>query len=130
MAAKRKTDDSPRSDIKIKKEKKEKNKSKRQKKKDVAKVEKSLTDDLPINAQVLAEKRKVVIMQENQNSNVNVNEDNFDIPPLSAVQLSTSESELADIERQIRSVKSRLGLIVESESEEDADFINLKAEPG
>lgn len=92
-------------------------------------MEKSLTDDLPINAQVLAEKRKVVIMQESQNSS-NVNEDNFDIPPLSAVQLSTSESELADIERQIKNVKSRLGLIVESESEDDDDFINLKAEPG
>lgn len=114
--------------MKVKKEKKEKSaKGKKQKKKGV-KVEKSLTDDLPINAYVLAEKRKVVIMQENQNSNVI--EDNFDIPPLSAVQLSTSESELADIEKQIKNVKSRLGLIVESESEDDDDFINLKAEPG
>lgn len=114
--------------MKIKKEKKEKSKSKKQKKRESIKIEKSLTDDLPINAQVLAEKRKVVIMQENQNSNVN--EDNFDIPPLSAVQLSTSESELADIEKQIKNVKSRLGLIVESESEDDGDFLNLKAEPG
>lgn len=95
----------------------------------MVKVEKSLTDDLPVNAQVLVEKRKVVIMQENQNA-ANVIEDNFDIPPLSAVQLSTSESELADIEKQIKNVKSRLGLIVDSDSEEDADFINLKAEPG
>lgn len=111
----------------MKKEKKDKSKQKKLKKKESIKVEKSLTDDLPINASALAEKRKVVIMQENQNSNVN--EDNFDIPPLSAVQLSTTESELTDIERQIKNVKSRLGLIVESDSD-DGDFINLKAEPG
>lgn len=113
--------------MKVKKEKKEKTKQKKLKKKENIKVEKSLTDDLPITANALAEKRKVVIMQENQNSSVN--EDNFDIPPLSAVQMSTTESELADIERQIKTVKSRLGLIVESDSD-DGDFINLKAEPG
>lgn len=126
VAAKRKNDDSPK-DVKVKKEKKDKTKQKKSKKKEDIKAEKSLTDDLPININALAGKRKVVIMQENRSSNVN--EDNFDIPPLSAVQLSTTESELADIERQIKNVKSRLGLIVESDSD-DADFINLKAEPG
>lgn len=119
---KRKTSES---EAEIKKEKKDK-KAKKLKKKDV-KAEKSLTDDLPVTASALAEKRKVVIMQENQKSSVN--EDNFDIPPLSAVQMSTTESELADIEKQIKSVKSRLGLMVESDSD-DGDLLNLKAEPG
>lgn len=127
VAEKRKYDETEKSDIRVKKEKKGKVKQRKLRNKDVVKVEKSLTDDLPITATALAEKRKVVIMRENQAGSVN--EDNFDIPPLSAVQMSTTESELADIERQIKTVKSRLGLIIESDSD-DGDFINLKAEPG
>lgn len=137
-ASKRKDDDLLEPDTKIKKEKKDKTKSKKSKKKDVLDQQsanlpeyKSLTDDLPISANTLSEKRKVVIMQEN-NSNMDdakdVDEDSFDIPPLSEVNLS-SESELAEIEKKIKSVKSRLGMLVESDSE-DIDFINLKAEPG
>lgn len=78
--------------------------------------------------------RKIVVMQENQNSNSTisnvetVNEDSFDIPPLSEVAMS-NENELAEIEKKIKNVKSRLGLQVPSESE-DEDFINIKAEPG
>lgn len=90
----------------------------------------SLTDNLPISASQLSEKRKVVVMQENNSNEFakDVDEDSFDIPPLSEVNLS-NESELIEIEKKIKSVKSRLGILVESDSE-DTDFINLKAEPG
>ncbi|KAF5294544.1 hypothetical protein FQR65_LT10736 [Abscondita terminalis] len=109
--------------------------SKKSKKKDEKLIKnstciKSLTDDLPVEASKLSEMRKIVIMQENQNSNSNldpVNEDCFDIPPLSEVNIS-NKHELKDIEEKIKNVKSRLGLQVESESD-DEDFINLKAEP-
>lgn len=140
--SKRKSDESPKSTVKVKKEKKDKIKSakKSSKKKDVKPIikdvseVKSLTDDLPVEASKLSEMRKIIIMQENQNSNSNmsnidnVNEDSFDIPPLSEVAMS-NENELEEIERKIKSVKSRLGLQVHSDSE-DEDFINLKVEPG
>lgn len=134
-ATKRKTEDE-KLDVKVKKEKKDKAKPKKSKKKDVTKISeisemKSLTDDLPISASALTEKRKVVVMQESEsvvNNSEVLDENSFDIPPLSEVNLC-SESELADIERKIRNVKSRLGILVESDSE-DVDFINLKAEHG
>lgn len=91
--------------------------------------QKSLTDDLPITANKLSEVRKIIIMQENENSLNNViNDDSFDIPLLSEVNLS-NESELEMLEKRIKNVKTRLGIQVESESE-DEDFINIKAEPG
>lgn len=135
QAAKRKEDEIPECDIKIKKEKKDK-KSKKAKKKETAEPEnstsefKSLTDDLPISANKLSGKHKILLTQESISNNGvsrNVDEDSFDIPPLSEVNLS-SESELIEIEKKIKSVKSRLGILVESDSE-DIDFINLKADP-
>lgn len=135
-ASKRKTDDAH-LNVKVKKEKKDKSKSnKKAKRKDVKPILKempelkSLTDNLPVEASKLSEMRKIVVMQENQNSNSNlesVNEDCFDIPPLSEVAIS-NENELVEIEKKIKNVKSRLGLQVASGSE-DEDFINLKAEP-
>ncbi|KAB0799475.1 hypothetical protein PPYR_07355 [Photinus pyralis] len=135
-ASKRKTDDAH-LNVKVKKEKKDKSKSnKKAKRKDVKPIlkemaeMKSLTDNLPVEASKLSEMRKIVVMQENHNSNSNlesVNEDCFDIPPLSEVAIS-NENELVEIEKKIKSVKSRLGLQVASDSE-DEDFINLKAEP-
>ncbi|KAK4886704.1 hypothetical protein RN001_002975 [Aquatica leii] len=132
--SKRKFDEE--TNVKIKKEKKERLKSnKKSKKKDEKLVKsnvsvKSLTDDLPVQASKLSEMRKIVIMQESQNNNSNletVNEDCFDIPPLSEVTIS-NEHELQEIEEKIKNVKSRLGLQVESDSD-DEDFIDLKAEP-
>ncbi|KAK5643358.1 hypothetical protein RI129_007203 [Pyrocoelia pectoralis] len=133
--SKRKSDDAH-LNVKVKKEKKDKEKSnKKAKRKDIKPIIKdipeikSLTDNLPVEASKLSEMRKIVVMQENQNSNSNiesVNEDCFDIPPLSEVAIS-NESELVEIEKKIKSVKSRLGLQVASDSDED--FINLKAEP-
>lgn len=91
---------------------------------------KSLTDDLPVSANKLSELRKVVIMQENiSSSHGKVKaEDDFDIPLLSEVNSLTSENDLRAIEKKIKNVKNRLGLLVESGSE-DEDFINIKAEP-
>lgn len=136
VATKRKPEDE-KPDVKVKKEKKDKVKPKKSKKKELTKATseilemKSLTDDLPISASTLTEKRKVVVMQENESVSNNtemLDENSFDIPPLSEVNMC-SESELADIERKIRNVKSRLGILVESDTE-DVDFINLKTDPG
>lgn len=92
-------------------------------------TEKSLTDDLPITANKLSEVRKIIVMQgNNNNTSNNISDDNFDIPLLSEVGLS-NEKELEVLEKRIKSVKTRLGIQVESESE-DEDFINIKAEPG
>ena len=91
---------------------------------------KSLTDDLPLNINKLSEARKIMLMQENKSKqeHVQMSDDNFfDIPSLSEVHAS-SETELKTIERQIKDVKSRLGLIVNSDSDEDC--LNIKAEPG
>lgn len=126
--AKRKASES--TNVNVKKEKK----IKKEDKKAVAKVEsteksvslfKSLTDDLPISANKLSEQRKIIIMQENKPSNAEI--DNFDIPPLSEVNMSTEE-ELEDIEKKIKTVKSRLGLLIASD--EEADCIDLKPDPG
>lgn len=91
---------------------------------------KSLTDDLPLNINKLSEARKIMLMQENKlkQDHVQMSNDNFfDIPSLSEVNAS-SATELKTIERQIKDVKSRLGLIVNSDSDEDC--LNIKAEPG
>jgi hypothetical protein len=68
-------------------------------------------------------------MKENQSNNnaEQVIQDSFDIPLLSEVNMSTEE-ELEDIEKKIKNVKSRLGLLVESDEEQDC--ITLKPEPG
>lgn len=55
-------------------------------------------------------------------------DDNFDIPLLSEVNESINEQELQEIEKKIRSVKSRLGLLVESDNEEES--ARIKSENG
>ncbi|XP_044254291.1 zinc finger CCCH domain-containing protein 14 [Tribolium madens] len=126
--AKRKSDELP--NVNVKKEKKEKKPEKKIKKTEseqsTESVFKSLTDDLPISANRLSEQRKIIIMKENKsNKSRQLMQDNFDIPLLSEVNLSTEE-ELEDLENKIKSVKSRLGLLVESDEE---DCIKLKPEP-
>ncbi|XP_063915164.1 zinc finger CCCH domain-containing protein 14-like isoform X2 [Zophobas morio] len=131
--AKRKSDEAP--NVSVKKEKKDKKMDKKVKKESTSdrtptneEIFKSLTDDLPISANRLSEQRKIIIMKENQSNNnpsEQVIHDNFDIPPLSEVNMSTEE-ELEDIEKKIKSVKSRLGLLVESDEE---DCLTLKPEP-
>lgn len=113
--------------VKVKKEKKT---IKKQKDNNVEQPKKSLTDDLPITANKLSEVRKIIIMQNNDNNNINnpINDDGFDIPLLSEVNLS-NEKELELLEKRIKNVKTRLGIQVDTESE-DEDFINIKAEPG
>ncbi|XP_975630.1 zinc finger CCCH domain-containing protein 14 isoform X2 [Tribolium castaneum] len=126
---KRKSDELP--NVNVKKEKKEKKSGKKETKTEpeqsTESVFKSLTDDLPISANRLSEQRKIIIMKENKSNNSRkVMQDNFDIPLLSEVNMSTEE-ELEDLENKIKSVKSRLGLLVESDEEEDC--IKLKPEP-
>lgn len=116
--------------VKVKKEKKDKKLIKKQKDSESDPPKKSLTDDLPITANKLSEMRKIIVMQGNENHSTSnaINDDGFDIPLLSEVNLS-NEKELEILEKRIKSVKTRLGIQVESESE-DEDFINIKAEPG
>ncbi|XP_030766414.1 zinc finger CCCH domain-containing protein 14 isoform X2 [Sitophilus oryzae] len=87
--------------------------------------EKSLTDDLPLIANKFSDKRRIVIENESSLSvSNNIVDDNFDIPLLSEVNDSSNEKELQDIERKIHNVKSRLGLLVESDNENDEEWIN------
>ncbi|KAI4463571.1 zinc finger ccch domain-containing protein 14 [Holotrichia oblita] len=88
---------------------------------------KSLTDNLPLNISKLSEPRKIVLIQENTNvASSTQNDLGFDIPSLAEVN-SSSEKELRLIEKQLKNVKSRLGMVVQSDSEEE--FLNIKAEP-
>nr|XP_022919135.1 zinc finger CCCH domain-containing protein 14 [Onthophagus taurus] len=122
-STKRKIED-PELEKHVKKEKKD-SKNKKLKKLDINIKEesvKSLTDDLPMNIK-LPEIRKVTI----QDTTSSLNDgDGFDIPTITEVNSST-ETELRILEKQIKSAKSRLGVVVHSESEDD--FLNLKAEP-
>ncbi|KAG5870483.1 hypothetical protein JTB14_001677 [Gonioctena quinquepunctata] len=117
---KRKSGDQP--DVKVKKEKKCSKKLAENIKKEED-LKKSLTDNLPMNANRLSEQRKITIVGENKN--VDTAEDEFDIPLLSEVSAS-SEKDLEDIERKIRNVKSRLGLIVDDDLE--MEIHNIKSE--
>ncbi|XP_060530224.1 zinc finger CCCH domain-containing protein 14 isoform X2 [Cylas formicarius] len=120
--SKRKSDELP--DIKLKKEKKDK-KLKREELSDnfkSVKQEKSLTDDLPVTANTLSGRRKIVLLNDK-----NVCDDNFDIPLLSEVN-DSNEKELEEIEKKIKNVKSRLGLLVESDVEADSSNANIKSE--
>ncbi|XP_066245599.1 zinc finger CCCH domain-containing protein 14 isoform X4 [Euwallacea similis] len=83
----------------------------------------SLTDNLPL-VNNLAATRKITVDRENP-SNVPI-EDNFDIPLLSEVADSVNEQELQDIEKKIRNVKSRLGLLVESDEEDSNVEVKLE----
>lgn len=85
----------------------------------------SLTDNLPVSANRLSEQRKICIVNENSTNN---NDDIFDIPLLSQVNSMSSEKDLQDIEKKIKSVKSRLGLLVDSDLEEELP--EIKSEKG
>ncbi|VEN48355.1 unnamed protein product [Callosobruchus maculatus] len=63
----------------------------------------------------IAENRKITIIHGGENM-----QDKFDIPLLSEVNASNAES-LKDIEQRIRNVKSRLGLLVDSDIEIELD---------
>lgn len=52
--------------------------------------------------------------------NIILVEDNFDIPLLSDVKDTCNERELEEIEEKINSVKNRLGLLVNSDNEDDS----------
>ncbi|KAL3265442.1 hypothetical protein HHI36_009645 [Cryptolaemus montrouzieri] len=113
-AAKRKS--SGLSNVKVKREKKIK-KEKIKEDDSVVKQEmenpvvKSLTDDLPLNVKSLSETRKIILMSNNSVDG------NFNIPSISEVDHSNVK-ELQEIEQQIKSVKSRLGLKIEEDVEE------------
>lgn len=120
---------------KVKKEKKEEAKALKKARKEAKaskELQKCLTDDLPITANKLSEARKIVVMKENRFGQTSVacdksiDEDSFDIPLLSEISAS-NEEELELIEKKIKSVKSRLGLHVESDEE---DCLNIKPDPG
>lgn len=69
------------------------------------KSENSLTDNLPIISTQLDKNRRITI----------VKRENINSPPLSLMK-SCSKEELEDIEKRIKSVKERLGDLVEEES--------------
>lgn len=99
-AIKRKT--STEDELKVKKEKKDKPK----KPAEVKKEPRSLTDDLPININRMSESRKIVVTKDNS--------DGFDIPLLSEAK------KLEEIEDRIKTVKKRLGGIVNSDDDEES----------
>ncbi|KRT81251.1 hypothetical protein AMK59_5288, partial [Oryctes borbonicus] len=114
-------------DVKTVKKEKKDSKIKKPKKKDHSpEPMKSLTDNLPLNINKLSEPRKIVLVQDNTNINSAQNDLGFDIPSLAEVN-SSSEKELRLIEKQLKNVKSRLGMVVQSDSEDE--FLNIKAEP-
>ncbi|CAG9819601.1 unnamed protein product [Phaedon cochleariae] len=122
--ARRKSSDQP--DAKVKKEKKDKNKSSEKVDENIKEekdANESLTDNLPVSANRLSEQRKITILHSETRNEDNVDE--FDIPLLSAVNTST-EKDLEDIERKIKNVKSRLGILVDSELE--AEIQKIKSE--
>ncbi|XP_050299484.1 zinc finger CCCH domain-containing protein 14 isoform X2 [Anthonomus grandis grandis] len=82
------------------------------------------TDDPPVSSNKLSENRKIIIEHEDNNRQ-EIAEDSFDIPLLSEVG-EMNEKELEDIEKKIKSVKSRLGLLVNSDTENDHE--NVKSE--
>lgn len=111
-------------------------KERRDKRIKLEKNEKSLTDsllsdDIPVKATMLVEnnankQRIVQIVQPQETSTEQtVNEDNFDIPSISEVNL-LEDSELEAVADKIK--KAKLALL-RSDSE-DEDFINIKADTG
>ncbi|XP_044749183.1 zinc finger CCCH domain-containing protein 14 [Coccinella septempunctata] len=75
-------------------------------------LDKSLTDDLPLNVNVksISENRKIVLMTDSS-------QNNDTIPPTLEVE-QPSLKQLEDIETQIKNVKSRLGFKVDEDIEE------------
>lgn len=113
-------------DVKVKKERKDLGTVKEKKEQNMEMEQtNSLTDNLPVNANRLSEQRKINVVTE---SSTNNNDDVFDIPLLSQVNSTSSEKDLQEIERKIKSVKSRLGLMVDSDLEEELP--EIKSEKG
>ncbi|KAH1019818.1 hypothetical protein HUJ04_009580 [Dendroctonus ponderosae] len=83
----------------------------------------SITDDLPVTLNKLPT-RRVILSDGSLNSNIV--DDSFDIPLLSEVSESMNEQELQDIEKKIRNVRTRLGLLVESDSEDNPNGVKDK----
>ncbi|CAH1982177.1 unnamed protein product [Acanthoscelides obtectus] len=104
--AKRKSDNS---DAKVKKEKKTKKSSYIALKPE----DKPVKDKEDLNK--IAENRKITVLDGSEDM-----QDKFDIPLLSEVNASNKES-LEEIEQRIRNVKSRLGLLVDSDIEIELD---------
>ncbi|KAL1505412.1 hypothetical protein ABEB36_004984 [Hypothenemus hampei] len=76
----------------------------------------------------LAENRKIIISSATKIENCYNGDDNFDIPLLSDVNDSVNEESLQEIEKKIRNVKNRLGLLVESDHENEDDPYRVKSE--
>ncbi|ERL84993.1 hypothetical protein D910_02416 [Dendroctonus ponderosae] len=83
----------------------------------------SITDDLPVTLNKLPT-RRVILSDGSLTSNIV--DDSFDIPLLSEVSESMNEQELQDIEKKIRNVRTRLGLLVESDSEDNPNGVKDK----
>lgn len=114
----------------IKKEKKDKKQKPEKKTRHVEVIPnvKSLTDDLPVEATKLMEKRNLSSRLQGLNEiNPVVSEDNFDIPSLAEVN-SLEESELDMVEDKIKEARNRI-VLMKSDSE-DEDFINIRADAG
>lgn len=124
-------------EVAIKKEKKEKRKPE----KCARNVElipqtptKSLTDDIPVQAQHLVEKRNQNIRvreikaesSSRHSTNHIVHEDNFDIPSLAEVN-ALEDSQLDVVENKIKKARNLI-VLMKSDSEDDDDFINIKAD--
>ncbi|GLV35326.1 DnaJ-like-60 [Carabus blaptoides fortunei] len=112
----------------IKKEKKDKKQKPEKKTRHVEVIPnvKSLTDDLPVEAIKLVEKKNFSSRLQGLNEiNPLVNEDNFDIPSLAEVN-SLEESELDLVEDKIKEARNRI-VLMKSDSE-DEDFINIRAD--
>ncbi|CAG9859716.1 unnamed protein product [Phyllotreta striolata] len=103
-------------DVKVKKEKKSKKTGNND-----SESTSSLTDNLPMMSKKLTEQRKLLLENKNEEKYC----DEFDIPLLSEVNKS-NERELEEIERRIKSVKSRLG----SQIIDDAELVEAKLEKG
>ncbi|XP_076252799.1 nuclear polyadenosine RNA-binding 2 isoform X1 [Rhynchophorus ferrugineus] len=88
--------------------------------------EKSLTDDLPLITSKFTDKRRIILSSENNLNNIV--EDNFDIPLLSDVKETYKVKELEEVEEKINAVKSRLGILVNSDNEDDSFISSKKAD--
>lgn len=91
------------------------------------KKDKLLSDDIPVNATNLVENRRRTSesVDNNESSIDNVNEDSFDIPSISEVNL-LEDSELETVANKIKKAKM---VLMKSDSE-DEDFINIRADAG
>lgn len=113
----------------IKKEKKNPSNKRIKLEDDDSSSSKLLSDDIPVTANKLVENRSVKIRNSEdidlKKSRRIVNEDNFDIPSISEVNL-LEDSELDAVADKIKKAK----LVLLKSDSEDEDFINIKADAG